>query len=517
MSQTPTDLRLKPRVLMLIHSSKVLLQAIDKQPRSSFLEQQSVAAVHWDWEGASFAKKNEVISELVLSLPAPTLLCAQIRVEASAEVLPETVYQCPSTTWQLLDPQNTVQETLVIPGGRVKTPATGRLSQYLQEYWASLLEFDLSIWKFSCRRQKQLLEISAGSECSGWNLQLQELTYDYEDALPWSGGLFQGLSSLDPEQQAGQIGFLWWGPYLINSQRCEICLPYSENLPAFASAFIEELNISLGAANIKAHWTADRKLLLQHQDRGQSLEILRSESPPALSSPHQYLNLDLPLGKHELLLEQKQESLCLNQVEIHLPPPPEDLTELSNWLMNAINSQQEATGVMISLGADNHFVLHSLKPFEPVSLTGLSSWLKKCTGLSESRPPGPDPLQNSFEQWMRLLNALGPESSWQENLPLDKCLSEQRHLLNWNAPDWEWQPQLLKQADALRRFVNAILVYAQAFVELPKAKTLDSIISKSAQGPAVLENSRETTTSTSPASAKPLEPEKPKASFDHKI
>lgn len=499
---------------MLVHSSKVLLQAIAEQAQNSFQEIKASAPVAWDWEGANFRQKAELSSSQSLSLPAPTLRSAQIRVQSPIDAQPETYYQSPRLNCHLLDPQNTVQETLVIPGGLIKTPAKGRLNQFLQEYLATILNFELSVWKFSCRRDKQSLEISAGAERAGWNLQVVELSYDSEANLPWSGGLYEGLSSLDPNQQAGQIGFLSWGPYIINSQRCEISLPLSDDPNAFAVAFLAHLNRSLAATGIQADWNAEGKLTLLQHHRDRSIEVLQAENPPARKPPHHYLALDLAPGKHEALNPGKQESLTLNGVKIDLPTPPQELSELSDWFIETVNAWQETTGVMSSLGADQVLVLHSLKSFEPISLSGLSAWLKKCTGLSETLSAEQHKLQTIFEQWMRLLNALGQEAVWQANLPIESCLSQQSYLLSWVPPCWEWKPQLLKQTEELALFVNQILLYAQSFIEPSKKQPISPEHNNAAllEPPPLKEPG-----STSPTQAKPLEAEHPKPSFDHKI
>ena len=171
---------------------------------------------------------------------------------------------------------------------------------------------------------------------------------------------------------------------------------------------------------------------------------------------------------------------------------------------------------MLSLGADNVFVLHSLKPYEPLSLTGLSGWLKKCTGFSEVLPPKQS-LKNSFEQWMRLLNALGQELSWRQGLPVAECLNNQAHLLAWNSPTWEWQPALLKQNNAMRRFVTCILVYAQAFIESSGTSLVELTASLIAETPELSDNVLPTASSGGQTHTKTLEPEKPKPRFDHKI
>lgn len=503
----------KPRLVMLKHTTRNLLERLSLLKASQHQPWTAPQPLQPERLQQQGARQLQVFSLKPLELPASPGTLACLSVDCQQEAMPQTRYQLPQLEFELLDPQNQVIDKLMIPCGQFSTFAHGRLSHHLQEYLASVLNIELAGWQFQALRKGGQLQIQALPVRLGWNLRLADVSFPATKLPTWSGGLSSGMSTQDPLQQSGQFAFLWWGPFQINEQIYQLCLPYSGDRELFQELFLEELNLQLSPNALQARFTPDQRLLLIHQEAGKAIQI-QAEPAPELQDPHQALELPLPEGEHQPPYLQVLGSLTLNGHELHFQAPVNAVSQadFEQWLLQQFNQAVEHSGVMASISPHNHLILTPIQTAY-VELSAVSGPLAQLLGLSTLPENLLQFSQQTLEQWSTLLSRLLQDAG----SVLLSCFPEPpAHLGAFSEQGLQWSADPLEQAENLQ---NWLLELQQALEPLLASSPVtqqeklhiwamsEAPVSAPASKPVAFSHDRNT----------PSVPEGPKPRFDHKI
>lgn len=229
---------------------------------------------------SQYSPYAQVISTHPISLPAHPGNTCRLLGNTLPELQPLSLYGFPLLVLQLISPDGATQ-TVEIEIPPFKTYAEGTHTIHVLEYAATCLDLDLQSHGFRARRLKKRLEIYAGQARAGWHIKVSELIH-----LPLPAhcqrcdlGLEAGMSTLDPEQTPGQSGKLCFGHYLLNGQRIDLHLAFSQTwlLPQIREALVLQFNQMTAKTGVHAQCDAHHHLILRHTQTGpeHTLEIKR--------------------------------------------------------------------------------------------------------------------------------------------------------------------------------------------------------------------------------------------------
>ncbi|HEY9843681.1 MAG: hypothetical protein ACAI44_23045 [Candidatus Sericytochromatia bacterium] len=506
--------RLQPRLFMLAHSGRHLLAQLQsaRQLQRTFCEYLCPVAIGWNLlqQQATPLRQTQVESLQPLSLPALAGISARLQSQPLTTAASDTLYQLPDLSFELLDPQGQATRSTSMSCGRFRTFASGQPERQLLEFMAATLSYELSEWGFSCMRQRKQLLFSAHPALAGWNLALTELSFPPGDLPQSSCGLRAGLSSSGSGQTSGRLAYVHWGPWLINGQRCELALPFSNDIDHFSTAFAAALNQQLSDAAVV--WTPDRHLMLLPRRPGEPLEIA-ALPPSEVQAPDLPLDLPLPTGHfgpdHQV---QPLGEFELNGTAIVLAQPADSPD--AAWLCESINRHSPRTGVHAEITSEQHLHLQALHPHQPLIISAVSDLLQRALGLQAMRLGELDyaGLIAALERWTLLLNqvladlpaplAQALQSAGAEVPPLAGNFSDG---LFWN------EAALEHSLEPILAYLESVMIALELCLQAPETQSVQNLRPlqlelEMTQGP--LRNLTETESGTEPP---------PRSTFDHKI
>lgn len=394
----------KPRLVMFKHLTQHLLAALQAHQSVSpvYLNAPQSLQLHLLQAHQTSIRPACVQSQQALNLPEAPVhkLCYETAPFAHAAA--ETLYDLPELHFEILQ-ADTVQHCM-LPASRFQTFAHGNPGKQVLEFLATLIDTVLQEHGFSCRRQQQRLRFEALAE----DTQLLLTSWHFaEHALnPCRAGLEKPLKPASDLPVPASPVFLWWGPYQINSQRCEVCLPAAP-LSSFAQRFLAELNSQLAPTGIVARWSETQHLELLQPDLQQEIQIAAAERP-ALNPPHRYLELPLAVGHYRAQLPPA----TLGQLQINgeqlafVSPPPqlEGLTALRDWLLLNLNTLLKSHHLTVSLAGEGLRFHWTGPPAQAVQLQVSPAFLQEILGFSELSYHNTTTaaLQDSLNNWQQL-------------------------------------------------------------------------------------------------------------------
>lgn len=527
-SEHSPEKRLKPRLQMLHHLSLHLLENLQHLAAQSFAELSGQSPINWAKISPRSAAEtfSNLRSQNALQLPPIQGVLSSMQGDKIQGLNPDQDYLFPEFHFVLLNPLGQVFAEKTIAVDPFHTYFSAHPEKQVLEYLATIFDVELSEWHFACLRTSSRLKFSAQSERAGWNLRLQSLKVPESPTHPVClGGLSAGLCTLDEGQRNGQLAFLFWGPYLINGQRCEICLPASPDSEAFARDFLNELQQQLAPTGIRAAWDRHLYLVLQNTRPGEEIQIC-AESAPPLIAPHQKLDLPLPEGlfPSPAFKLEALGTLRLNQVEIPIFPAPNSETdpEPGQHLLNQLNEHTPTSGILASLNPQGTLTLHTTHPHKKLQLQSSSQSLSAALGLPHEIEidPSPPKFTNDLNQWeqllQRILSTLPAECSPAARA-FEQELSSLPAFLGSTTPKFQlyqagWRQQPLQAQEWLQRLSQKLQDWLQALA--PE--------SSDSQRPTALDlrlSSQISPGKFQTDSLNSIQPEEevPSSTFDHKI
>lgn len=393
----------KPRLVMLKHLTRHLLTVLQahQQASSVMLVAPQPLQLHLLLAHQATARPARLQSQQALILPDVSASKRRYETAIFDDALAETAYDLPELHFEIRNGET--PQSCIVPASRFSTFAYGNPSRQLLEFMATLIDAALQDYGFSCRRQQQRLRFEALEHHA--ELLLTQLQFAPAARNPCHMGLEPGLRPATDAPPPPPPVFLWWGPYQINSQRCEVCLP-AEPLSSFAQRFLEELNGQLAPTGIAASWTASQHLELLQPDFQQEIQISPAERP-ALNPPHRYLDLPLAAGHYRGQLPPAElGQLAINGHALALPVPPHqhDAAALREWILLHLNQLLSPHHLTVSLRGESLCFHWTGPPSETFRIQVSPAFLQEMLGFMELVHPGTssDDLQEGLGNWQKL-------------------------------------------------------------------------------------------------------------------
>ncbi|MBF2054889.1 MAG: hypothetical protein IGS03_15695 [Candidatus Sericytochromatia bacterium] len=453
----------KPRLVMLRHLTQHLLVTLQSHQHASSVYLKAPQPLQLSLLQAHQATVRPACVQSAQALALPEIPVQKACYEAAVfdQATPETSYDLPELHFEIQ--QAEISQSCTVPASRFCTFAYGNPAKQVLEFLATLIDTALQEHGFSCQRQQQRLRFEALTQDS--QLLLHPLRFAEHASNPCSVGLEKPLKQLSDPPAASPL-FLWWGPYQINSQRCEVCLPAAP-VSSFGQRFLDELNLQLAPTGIVARWTETQYLELRQTELQQEIQIAAAERP-ALNSPHRYLELPLTAGHYRPQLPPSVlGELQIKGLPLTLTPPPfqlKDVNALREWLLQRLNILLSPHHLTVSLVEDCLCFQWTGPPAEDVQLQVSPAFLQQIFGFSELShyDTAAAALQDSLNNWhqlsARLLHDLSDQAAAAPlcaGLVLPKVLGDLTHTdalralvwLNFPEPAQRYLSELCKLLD----------------------------------------------------------------------
>lgn len=532
MLKSGLEYSLKPRLLMFQHLSEHLKQELALYAEQAYACLTGTKPVQWEAFHTLSSEQQfcTVRSTNPLIVPEYQGIASSMQGKAVQGLSDNQDYTFPELHFSLLTPQGQVHDECMIQPGRVHVHPSNHPEKQVLEYLSTVLDLELSQWHFNCFRKNQVIGFKAQKDIAGWNLRLSKIVMpDLPAANICIAGLSEGQSTCDEGQENGQMAFLFWGPYLINGQTCEICLPGSSTREGFASAFLQELQHQIAHTHIRAFWDAEMHLNLQSTRKNIDIHIGQVTVPP-ITSPHRSLNLSLPLGEHASPSIEKGllGSIFLNQIEIKIPgrsnkSDPSD----TFWLLDVINTATPQTHIIASLTGTEQLKLEGTRPLKSISLVCSSASIADILGLQSqaTKPVNKANLNENIERWQHLLerictdlSSISEPSQWVHNFltqvkQMPGFLGANGTHIQINPAGWRHYPN--QATTWLEELSKSVQDWLNSLTSQSTTQSSEQALALHAHHHTLSPNIQVQTEQLPRAEA--ADNEKPKPTFDHKI